>query len=535
MPAGRKAVRTVNSQPRVPGGDTRPHHGAAHELAAEYERQLVGMLLIDPSCITAIAAEASVADFLDPSLQAAFGRALSMHEASQPVTVVTLKDALAQRGELMLSDAELADLDYCADSSVLAVNYARRVHELALERRVRALCSRIAANGVDPNTSEEISRLLEELASPRDAECFQTITADAFARDAYPDSIVEGLIYRGNVANNCGASKAGKSWQALQRAACIAAGFPFLGLPVRRARVLYVSLEMTVAVIRERLLKISRSTGVPMPEVGSEWFQVIGGAPGLGLLMPELDLTTDAGTAVLRRTIERHRSEYVVIDTLYNALGGADPNSNAEMGQVFRRIRAIAHDTGAAFELLDHVAKGERSGPTSQAAIGAGVKGGAVATVLETRRIRADAKGWAWELHAESWFETLAEPITYRRPLLTDGSLGYGCERTNAADARGFSYEVVRDLFRTHGERDERGRPRFGSKRKLMAALQAAGLCGPASQDAAETAARAIRAEYAADETDVGAWTAGCPIVTRKEGTADNSPVSFTWRVPDGG
>jgi len=357
---------------------------------------------------------------------------------------------------------------------------------------------------------------------------------ETFERDEYPEPIVEGLIHRGNATNFVGASKSGKSVNALQRAACAAAGLPFLGLAVRRSRVLYVSLEMIAAVLRERMRNIAASTGIPMPEVGSDSFQVIGGAPGLGVRVPTVDLTTDRGATQVRRTIEKLDSEYVLIDTLYNALPGADINDNAAMGLAFRRVRAIAQDTGAAIELLDHTGKGERSGPTSHAAIGASVKGGAVATIVELRRTRT-ADGWLWEMHVDGWYEPPEEAIAYRQPKLPDGSLGYGCERVTAAQARGLSREVVRALFHERGELDERGRRYFASKRKLQEAAQASGLCGSSSTDAAEALVHALLRDFAAPETASGARAQERPLVTRRDGSASNSPQRITWRERDTG
>ena len=102
--------------------------------------------------------------------------------------------------------------------------------------------------------------------------------------------------------------------------------------------------------------------------------------------VPSLNLGNRAGREDLLAVIDHSCSELVILDTLYRFLPTTDPNDNMAMGEVFGALNEIAHRTGAALLILDHVAKGEHMGPVSHSALGAQIKGGAARVIIALRR-----------------------------------------------------------------------------------------------------------------------------------------------------
>jgi hypothetical protein len=354
-----------------------------------------------------------------------------------------------------------------------------------------------------------------EPADPRP----KLLTAEEFANDLAPEEIIENLIYRASTHQLPAASKAGKSWIAYQLALAVQAGEPFLGLDVKRARVLLVSLEMSAGMLRKRMEEIHRDIGLPMPDIPDS-FNLI--APTMEQV-PSLNLAGESGLTYLKDAIAETEAELVILDTLYKFLPGCDPNSNAEMGTVFARIGDLAQSTGAAIVMLDHVAKGEHFGPVSHSAVGAQIKGGAARVIIGLKRI--DRKnGGHWTLDVESHFGSWDEPLHYTRPRLDDGSYGGGCVLCNAATAWNVNLEDVQRLFETHGERDDMGRLVFTSNRKLTEALKAAELVS--GNDSAEKWIRALIQQFcvADDAKDI---PLDRPIITR---SGTRNATVFTWR-----
>jgi hypothetical protein len=350
------------------------------------------------------------------------------------------------------------------------------------------------------------------------------LTPLEWVSDVAPKAIVALLIYFASTHLFTGASKAGKTWWALQLLMAVAKGVPFLGLKTTKVIPLLVSLELSAGMVRSRMEQIADDAGIEMPIFGEEFHAVSPTAH----YVPHLNLGTDLGATYLKDLIAQTEAKLVILDTLYRFLPGLDPSSNAEMGQVFGRLNEVAQSTGTALLLIDHVAKGEQLGPTSHSGIGAQVKGGASRVVIGLKRT-SKTDGGRWSVDVESHFGSWDEPLHYERPLREDGTRGGGCVLCTATEAYGLSDEAIRDLF-IQGELDNLGRRFFGSKRKLIEALIAA-KHATGNNDGAEMVNAIIR-DYCAPEDATG-WGDDRPIVTRRMGDADNSPIRFTWRMRD--
>lgn len=468
----------------------------------------------------------------NPPLEAVLHAVLRLTEAGEPVNLPRVIGELERTSQLVVAggvDGVHAIEEY-EPYALNIENHARRLRLLSVEFQKSALHSRLANDPNDLDAEISLKDIDAEFAglrgvrheNPGSGFFARILTPDEFERDEPPSEFVETLIYSASLHNLVGGSKVGKSFLAMQLAMCIGTGTRFLGLAVKGARVLYVSLEMSAAMVRERMRAISKDTGIPFPVIGEDVTVV---APTGRNASPQIDLRTDAGRAGLRRLVEESRADVVVLDTLYCFAPGANHSGGEEMAPLFQSLSADAKQTGAAYISLDHVSKGEASGeyggPVSHSAVGSVFKGGACNVIAKLSRT-----GPAWALNVESHFGSWDKPLHYTRPDL-DGKPGAGAIATTATKARGVSIERVCELFAEHGERsDEIPQPHFSSRRSLESALIKAGWT--TNKGEAGALADSISREHAADANAGDLRKAGKPILLHKGGK--RNATLYVWR-----
>lgn len=466
---------------------------AAHQ--EDPERGLVAGLLHDSSHIDRILKAMDPRDVTNATLQTILSALVELHESGHDLDIEQVARHLQHQGKLdqvggAVALGELFD-EVLNGTDVL--DYAKRVRQKTLEGRRRRLYAE-ASQDRDPELRERIAGVEDELdalesGTPRPG-AVRILTAAEVEADEVPEALIWRLFYKRSLHNVVGASKAGKSLVVTQAAMCMATGRPFLGLPTRPSRVLFVNLEMSAALVRDRMERIARDVGIPMPELGRELFLV---APTKDGVPPEIDLRTEAGRRTLRDLIAESQADVVILDTLYCFAPGADPGSNAEMGALFRTLSLEVKLTGAAFIVIDHVSKGEASGefsgPIAHSAIGAVTKGGACNVIAKLSK-----KGPAWTLEVDSHFGSWDDPLYYGRPETADGP-GMGAVPTTPTEARNIDLRTVCRLFWDHGDKDDQKRPCFSSQTKLIAAIQAASWTS--NNDEATALSASVQAEHA--------------------------------------
>jgi hypothetical protein len=292
------------------------------------------------------------------------------------------------------------------------------------------------------------------------------LSAEEFEEDVLPEAIVEGIVYPRSVTIMNGASKAGKGVFVTDLLMRVTNGEPFLDLPVRQSKVVYLCLEMTAALVRKRMETIERDVGITRPAINDQLFIV---APTLGK-SPRLNLKDPADLENLYRLIKKSGAGLVILDTMYKFIPGLDMNDNAEMGEVMSTLNSVANDTGAAILILHHVAKGEGAAITSQSGLGAQIFGGAASVIVtltrngETRHVSVDSHYGSWDA-----------PRSYRRPQRADGTLGMGCVPCTAMEAEDVRPHQIIDLFEQHGQRWDQIEDE-GLRQRTEAGLQGQGL-----------------------------------------------------------
>ena len=166
----------------------------------------------------------------------------------------------------------------------------------------------------------------------------------------------------------------GKSTLALQLAACLALGSPFLGKTTRSARVLFLSAEDPAQVVMRRLCQIIAAMDVDV-EVLRANLRVIDATDGNPALFSEPaggKRGAGATTAVyahLKSYIEANEIDVVIADNASDLFDGDEIN-RAMVRTFIRSLRQLVRTTGGAVLLLSHVdkntSKGNRGGPNTE-------------------------------------------------------------------------------------------------------------------------------------------------------------------------
>lgn len=158
----------------------------------------------------------------------------------------------------------------------------------------------------------------------------------------------------------------GKSAIALNLAVCIAAGLPFIGLPVQQRRVLVLSCEDRERVLHWRLDRICAHLGVDLASLRDhlEIIDLVGHDAVLWERDPHTGYTNTSAYAALESRVKANQTEVLVIDGIADVFAGNE-NARSDVKRfVNSLVSLVPSDTGAVL-LIGHVAK---AGSTNGAA-----------------------------------------------------------------------------------------------------------------------------------------------------------------------
>lgn len=186
--------------------------------------------------------------------------------------------------------------------------------------------------------------------------CAPMRVADLLA-EKLPEDQVAGLLPRKAVAVLFGDAQAGKTFLALELAACIALGREFAGMKVKQGAVLYIIAEGFGGFAKRLRALVSKH-----PDLPSAPLRVILQAVNLrewkeDLLIRARDVEEDAGPLGL-----------VVIDTLSQTLWG-DENSGQDMAEYIGAAGLLADLLGCPVLILHHKGKDDARGMRGSSAL----------------------------------------------------------------------------------------------------------------------------------------------------------------------
>jgi len=152
--------------------------------------------------------------------------------------------------------------------------------------------------------------------------------------------LVEGLIPPGSVNILVGDSGIGKSPMAYQLGLAVAGGVPFLGLPAREGRVLFLDYENMSGDARRIATQQRKHVGLK--------------AASPNFLLWLMPATKDGEHESVESIVQKLAPDLVIIDSL-RAFHPEMESTSVEAVRQIRRFRVIAKQRGTAFLLIHHV------------------------------------------------------------------------------------------------------------------------------------------------------------------------------------
>ncbi len=211
-----------------------------------------------------------------------------------------------------------------------------------------------------------LAALLESATMPPVSYPLNVAFADELG-DRYepPDELVEGVLTADGGSVLFGDSNSGKTFLAIDMAASVARGVPWMGKRTEPGLVVYLAAE-SPASVRGRLQAYQKYHGCKVPN-----FAIVQNPIDL------FDGDADADRIImLVQQLERQRGQKVrliVGDTLARLSAGANENSGEDMGLVVRRFDRIRTECKAHFLMIHHCGKNAAAGARGWSGIRAAV------------------------------------------------------------------------------------------------------------------------------------------------------------------
>jgi hypothetical protein len=180
---------------------------------------------------------------------------------------------------------------------------------------------------------------------------------DSKMLDSLPDPqpVIDGVLYADSLAWLHGKPGHGKSFVALDWAACVDAGLPWQGCETRQGTVLYVIAE-GVSGLRQRV---------------RAWEEHAGQTMGVGFLPIAVQLLSMTDVEAFTQLAAELEPVLIVVDTQARVTVGADENSARDMGELVAAIDRIRQASRACVLLVHHEARGSENMRGSTALEGA--------------------------------------------------------------------------------------------------------------------------------------------------------------------
>jgi hypothetical protein len=197
-----------------------------------------------------------------------------------------------------------------------------------------------------------------------------------------PLELVDGVLHQGSKMVLGSSSKSYKTWVLLDLALSVAGGTTWLGFPTRKARALYINLEIKRSSIQKRLNAIAKMKSVPSALDLFDVWNLRGYAANLSTMLP-----------ALLDGVRGQSYGLIIVDPIYKVLGGRDENSAGEIGKLLNELEQLAMQSGAAVVFAAHYSKGNQAGKASIDRVsGSGVFARDPDTILTlTQHTEADA------------------------------------------------------------------------------------------------------------------------------------------------
>ena len=164
------------------------------------------------------------------------------------------------------------------------------------------------------------------------------------------EEIIEGCLHEGCKMIISGSSKAGKTWSLINLAIAASNGMPWLGMPVKQSKVLYLDFELKKFFGTDRIKRVAKAMfkgEIPSNHYLDYW-------PLRGHRTELLDLLT-------KIRVEKRNYDLIILDPYYKLATGIDENDAKAVGEIVNLIEDFSEETGAAIVFAHHFSKGNKS------------------------------------------------------------------------------------------------------------------------------------------------------------------------------
>lgn len=341
----------------------------------EAERAMLGAMLLSEQAVADVLTVATARDVYRPAHQAIFSCIVDLHERGEPVDAIVVAAELNRRGELLRvgGGPYLHTLISTVPVASNAEYYADLVVEKAKSRRHAEVLTRglqrihMSPEGADETfarTLQELSELGHAISAPAPREHLsrQLLTLSGLGKLPPVRPLVEGLLYRGTLAQLTGAPGSYKSFLAVGMACAVAAGVAFEdhAVPDGGGPVVYVAAEGASG-LRARILAWCELAGVDPSVLEGRLF----------ILPVPVQLGNSVDIAEAVEVTREIAARLLVLDTRARCTVGLEENSSTEQGTAIAAVDTLIRETDCTVMAVHHSGRGGGAGRGSNAWDGA--------------------------------------------------------------------------------------------------------------------------------------------------------------------
>lgn len=221
-------------------------------------------------------------------------------------------------------------------------------HERTVTMRTALKLAGLAFNA--PASADEFEALTDAPVADDKPLRFQVVPAHEFANGAPPTWRIKDVLPEAELVVMYGASGSGKSFMALDMAACIARGAQWRGKRVRQGRVAYIAAEGAGG-FRKRLTAYAQANQMDLAALD---MGVIHAAPNM---MEKADAVD-----VVKAIRAWGGADVIIVDTFAQVMPGANENAGEDVGRALTHCKRIHEATGAMIMLIHHAGKDASKG-----------------------------------------------------------------------------------------------------------------------------------------------------------------------------
>lgn len=292
---------------------------------------------------------------------------LDMEESGIPLSVSALTGFLNDNGRLDGLVPIITDLGPSVTRATFDY-HLDRLRTMAVRRSLCAFATKEAPLALESDPSTALGRLtdrLEEITQLADGTSRRRLPplVDAATMLANPPQrpaeLIDGILHQGAKFVLGGPSKGNKTWSLIDMALSVATGSDWWEFSTRKARVLFINLEVQAPFFASRLRDVSNAKGITIPAGQLIAWNLRGHCADLTALESEI-----------LRQIRGQAFGLVVLDPIYKLHGGRDENSAGDIADLLNGVERLAVKSGAAVAFGAHFSKGNQASKESIDRIG---------------------------------------------------------------------------------------------------------------------------------------------------------------------